>query len=150
MFKLHIGWDSHHFSFSLSFDDYLTFLLFFLSDYIGDRSTHIHTQTLILIKMIFVLRLKIKKLGYEITYWCCIWQVSGLMLASHTSIRHLFSKTLSQYEKLRKKQAFIDAYRKFPMFAVSVIVSYGYLISICICYILLWPVASSCNTCHFM
>ena len=44
-------------------------------------------------------------------------RVSGLMLASHTSIRHLFSKTLSQYEKLRKKQAFIDVYRKFPMFA---------------------------------
>ena len=46
-------------------------------------------------------------------------QVSGLMLASHTSIRHLFSKCLSQYEKLRKKQAFLDNYRKFPMFAVS-------------------------------
>ncbi|KAG8653476.1 hypothetical protein MANES_05G025900v8 [Manihot esculenta] len=44
-------------------------------------------------------------------------QVSGLMLASHTSIRHLFSKCLSQYEKLRKKQAFLDNYRKFPMFA---------------------------------
>ncbi|KAF3778416.1 Tubulin gamma chain [Nymphaea thermarum] len=46
-------------------------------------------------------------------------RVSGLMLASHTSIRHLFSKSLSQYEKLRKKQAFLDNYRKFPMFAVS-------------------------------
>ncbi|KAB5527175.1 hypothetical protein DKX38_021022 [Salix brachista] len=46
-------------------------------------------------------------------------RVSGLMLASHTSIRHLFSKCLSQYEKLRKKQAFLDNYRKFPMFAVS-------------------------------
>lgn len=46
-------------------------------------------------------------------------QVSGLMLASHTSIRHLFSKCISQYEKLRKKQAFLDNYRKFPMFAVS-------------------------------
>ncbi|WCJ24207.1 Tubulin gamma chain [Euphorbia peplus] len=44
-------------------------------------------------------------------------KVSGLMLASHTSIRHLFSKCLSQYEKLRKKQAFLDNYRKFPMFA---------------------------------
>ncbi|KAJ0979849.1 hypothetical protein J5N97_015323 [Dioscorea zingiberensis] len=44
-------------------------------------------------------------------------RVSGLMLANHTSIRHLFSKTLSQYEKLRKKQAFLDNYRKFPMFA---------------------------------
>ncbi|XP_031376588.1 tubulin gamma-1 chain isoform X1 [Punica granatum] len=44
-------------------------------------------------------------------------RVSGLMLASHTSIRHLFSKCLNQYEKLRKKQAFLDNYRKFPMFA---------------------------------
>ncbi|KAJ7557716.1 hypothetical protein O6H91_04G006700 [Diphasiastrum complanatum] len=44
-------------------------------------------------------------------------RVSGLMLASHTSIRHLFSKCISQYEKLRKKQAFLDNYRKFPMFA---------------------------------
>lgn len=41
------------------------------------------------------------------------------MLANHTSIRHLFSKCLGQYEKLRKKQAFLDNYRKFPMFAVS-------------------------------
>ncbi|CAL5397713.1 unnamed protein product [Camellia sinensis] len=47
-------------------------------------------------------------------------RVSGLMLASHTSIRHLFSKCLSQYEKLRKKQAFLDNYRKFPMFACNV------------------------------
>ncbi|VVB07290.1 unnamed protein product [Arabis nemorensis] len=43
-------------------------------------------------------------------------RVSGLMLANHTSIRHLFSKCLSQYDKLRKKQAFLDNYRKFPMF----------------------------------
>ncbi|CAL5400905.1 unnamed protein product [Camellia sinensis] len=46
--------------------------------------------------------------------------IGGLMLASHTSIRHLFSKCLSQYEKLRKKQAFLDNYRKFPMFAYNV------------------------------
>ncbi|AQK92693.1 gamma-tubulin1 [Zea mays] len=46
-----------------------------------------------------------------------VLQVSGLMLANHTSIRHLFSKCLGQYEKLRKKQAFLDNYRKFPMFA---------------------------------
>ncbi|PKU80073.1 Tubulin gamma-2 chain [Dendrobium catenatum] len=44
-------------------------------------------------------------------------RVSGLMLANHTSIRHLFSRCLGQYEKLRKKQAFLDNYRKFPMFA---------------------------------
>ncbi|CAB4319887.1 unnamed protein product [Prunus armeniaca] len=46
-------------------------------------------------------------------------RVSGLMLASHTSIRHLFSKCLSQYLMLRKKQAFLDYYWKFPMFAAS-------------------------------
>ncbi|PWZ17927.1 Tubulin gamma-2 chain [Zea mays] len=45
-------------------------------------------------------------------------RVSGLMLANHTSIRHLFGKCLGQYEKLRKKQTFLDNYRKFPMFAV--------------------------------
>ncbi|CAF2264408.1 unnamed protein product [Brassica napus] len=39
------------------------------------------------------------------------------MLASDTSIRHLFSKCLRQYDKLRKKQAFLDNYRKFSMFA---------------------------------
>ncbi|KAL0432645.1 UNVERIFIED_CONTAM: Tubulin gamma-1 chain [Sesamum latifolium] len=44
-------------------------------------------------------------------------RVSGLMLASHTGIRHLFSKCLSQYEKLRKRQAFLDNYRNHPMFA---------------------------------
>ncbi|AQK64063.1 Tubulin gamma-2 chain [Zea mays] len=47
-----------------------------------------------------------------------VLQVSGLMLANHTSIRHLFGKCLGQYEKLRKKQTFLDNYRKFPMFAV--------------------------------
>jgi tubulin gamma len=41
------------------------------------------------------------------------------MLANHTSIRHLFSKCVSSYKTLRKKQAFIDNYRKFPMFAVG-------------------------------
>ncbi|XP_071902044.1 tubulin gamma-1 chain isoform X4 [Coffea arabica] len=44
-------------------------------------------------------------------------RVSGLMLASHTGIRHLFAKCLSQYEKLRKRQAFLDNYRNHPMFA---------------------------------
>ncbi|KAL1547567.1 Tubulin gamma-1 chain [Salvia divinorum] len=43
-------------------------------------------------------------------------RVSGLMLASHTGIRHLFSKCLSQYDKLRKRQAFLDNYRNHPMF----------------------------------
>lgn len=48
-----------------------------------------------------------------------MYQVSGLMLASHTGIRHLFSKCLTQYDKLRKRQAFLDNYRNHPTFAVS-------------------------------
>eukprot|EP00899_Mesostigma_viride_P027786 jgi/Mesvir1/8192/Mv12488-RA.1 len=44
-------------------------------------------------------------------------RVSGLMLANHTSIRHLFGRALSQYDKLRRKKAFIDNYQKHPMFA---------------------------------
>eukprot|EP00850_Spirogloea_muscicola_P021802 SM000262S09881 [mRNA] locus=s262:98919:102434:- [translate_table: standard] len=44
-------------------------------------------------------------------------RVSGLMLANHTSIRHLFLKTLFQYQKLRARSAFIEPYTKHPMFA---------------------------------
>eukprot|EP00793_Prasinoderma_coloniale_P005689 PRCOL_00004163-RA len=44
-------------------------------------------------------------------------KVSGLMLANNTSIRHLFSRSLSQYDKLRRKKAFLDNYQKCPMFA---------------------------------
>lgn len=44
-------------------------------------------------------------------------RVSGLMMANHTSIRHLFSRTVKQYDTLRKRNAFIDNYRKEPMFA---------------------------------
>lgn len=43
-------------------------------------------------------------------------RVSGLMLANHTSIRHLFNRTLSQFEKLYSKKAFVDNYKQFPMF----------------------------------
>ncbi|XP_063950681.1 tubulin gamma-3 chain-like [Daucus carota subsp. sativus] len=43
-------------------------------------------------------------------------RVSGLMLASYTGIRHLFRKCLSQYSLLRKRQAFLDKYRSFPLF----------------------------------
>ncbi|CAG9463460.1 unnamed protein product [Pedinophyceae sp. YPF-701] len=37
-------------------------------------------------------------------------RVSGLMMANHTSIRHLFRRSLSQYDKLIKKGAFLDRY----------------------------------------
>jgi|Transcript_6002 tubulin gamma len=44
-------------------------------------------------------------------------RVSGLMLANHTSIRHLFLRTLSQYDKLMRRKAFLDNYEKFDMFS---------------------------------
>ena len=46
-------------------------------------------------------------------------RVSGLMLANHTSIRHLFNRTISQYDKLMRRKAFLDNYEKYPLFAVS-------------------------------
>jgi len=44
-------------------------------------------------------------------------RVSGLMLANHTSIRDLFYRIVQQYDKLRKRDAFLDNYRKVEMFA---------------------------------
>merc|ERR1711874_927049 len=46
-------------------------------------------------------------------------RVSGLMLANHTSISALFERALRDYDKLRKREAFIDQFRKIPMFADS-------------------------------
>ncbi|KAK9379419.1 Tubulin/FtsZ, GTPase domain-containing protein [Kockiozyma suomiensis] len=44
-------------------------------------------------------------------------RVSGLMLANHTSIASLFKRILDQYDRLRKRNAFLEPYRKQPMFA---------------------------------
>ncbi|KAI9504330.1 gamma-tubulin [Coemansia spiralis] len=44
-------------------------------------------------------------------------RVSGLMLANHTSISSLFSRTLLQYDRLRKRNAFLDLYRREAIFA---------------------------------
>lgn len=46
-------------------------------------------------------------------------RVSGLMLANHTSIASLFQLTLHQYDKLRKREAFLEQFRKQDMFAES-------------------------------
>lgn len=46
-------------------------------------------------------------------------RVSGLMLANHTSIRHLFNRCLAQYDKLMKRKAFLDNYKEFPIFQQS-------------------------------
>jgi tubulin gamma len=43
-------------------------------------------------------------------------RVSGLMLANHTSISSLFERTAKQYDKLRKRQAFLDQFKKEAMF----------------------------------
>lgn len=42
-------------------------------------------------------------------------RVSGLMLANHTSVRHLFNRCLSQYEKLYKRKAFLENYKASPL-----------------------------------
>ncbi|RHX99259.1 hypothetical protein DYB37_012346 [Aphanomyces astaci] len=44
-------------------------------------------------------------------------KVNGLMLANHTSIANLFHRSVVHYDRLRKHNAFIDQYRKQPMFA---------------------------------
>ena len=43
-------------------------------------------------------------------------RVSGLMLANHTSISQLFQRTLQQYDKLRKREAFLEQFKKEDMF----------------------------------
>jgi tubulin gamma len=44
-------------------------------------------------------------------------KVSGLMIANHSSMAQLFGRTVSQYDKLRKRNAFLEQYRREPMFA---------------------------------
>lgn len=46
-------------------------------------------------------------------------RVSGLMLANHTSIASLFQRTLDQYDRLRKRNAFLDQYRREKLFSDS-------------------------------
>lgn len=38
-------------------------------------------------------------------------QVSGLMLANHTCMASLFQRSVNQYDKIRKRNAFVDNYR---------------------------------------
>jgi tubulin gamma len=48
---------------------------------------------------------------------CMYTQVSGLMLANHTCMSQLFARSLQQFDKIRKRNAFIENYRKEPIFA---------------------------------
>ncbi|KIJ34608.1 hypothetical protein M422DRAFT_782767 [Sphaerobolus stellatus SS14] len=43
-------------------------------------------------------------------------RVSGVMLANHTSIASLFKRMLDQYDRLRKRNAFLENYKKEKMF----------------------------------
>merc|ERR1740139_1676812 len=43
-------------------------------------------------------------------------KVSGFMLANHTSMAELFDRSLGQYDKIRRRNAFLDNYRKEPIF----------------------------------
>ncbi|KAF2757690.1 tubulin-domain-containing protein [Pseudovirgaria hyperparasitica] len=44
-------------------------------------------------------------------------RVSGLMLANHTGISTLFKRIVSQYDRLRKRNAFLEMYKREAMFA---------------------------------
>jgi len=39
------------------------------------------------------------------------------MLANHTSVASLFKRMLDQYDRLKKKNAFLDQYKKEKMFS---------------------------------
>ena len=41
-------------------------------------------------------------------------RVSGLMLANHTSVRHLFNRCISQFDRLMKRKAFMENYKARP------------------------------------
>jgi len=44
-------------------------------------------------------------------------KVSGLMMANHTAIHALFERCVKQHDMLRKRNAFLENYKKFPMFS---------------------------------
>lgn len=46
-------------------------------------------------------------------------RVSGLMLANHTSVSQLFERACSQYDKLRKRGAFLEPFKREAMFSGS-------------------------------
>ena len=44
-------------------------------------------------------------------------RVSGLMLANHTSVATLFRRIVAQYDKMRKRNAYLEGYKKQAPFA---------------------------------
>lgn len=43
-------------------------------------------------------------------------KISGLLLANHTSISTFIKRTSDQYDRLRKRNAFLDQYKKMDLF----------------------------------
>ena len=43
-------------------------------------------------------------------------KVSGFMLANHTCMAELFQRLMNQYDSIKKRNAFLDNYRREPMF----------------------------------
>lgn len=56
-------------------------------------------------------------LGRQSAYLPPRHKVSGFMLANHTSMAELFDRLLKQYDRIRSRNAFLDNYRREPMFA---------------------------------
>eukprot|EP01104_Vermistella_antarctica_P009540 TRINITY_DN2462_c0_g1_i2.p1 TRINITY_DN2462_c0_g1~~TRINITY_DN2462_c0_g1_i2.p1 ORF type:complete len:307 (+),score=61.75 TRINITY_DN2462_c0_g1_i2:842-1762(+) len=44
-------------------------------------------------------------------------RVSGLMMANHTSMQQLFARSLHQYDRLRRRNAFLENYKKEAIFS---------------------------------
>lgn len=44
-------------------------------------------------------------------------QVQGLCLANSTSVAAVFKRNIDQYDRLRKRNAFLDQYRKYDIFS---------------------------------
>jgi hypothetical protein len=64
-------------------------------------------------------------------------RVSGLMLANHTSVRHLFNRCISQFDRLIKRKAFMENYKVLRCPAIPHILSSR-----------LVPLLSSCSRLH--
>ena len=43
-------------------------------------------------------------------------RVSGLMLANHTSVATLFKRIVDQYDRMRRRNAYLEGYKKAPAF----------------------------------
>jgi tubulin gamma len=45
------------------------------------------------------------------------YRVNGLMIANHTSISFMFKRNLEQYDRLRKRNAFLEQYKREAIFS---------------------------------